>query len=243
MFTTTGRCMLWLGVIMLAAAGCYGANPGDAAAQGVCADDGGSFPKACTKEIRIYNNTPGPIWAVLQGSIQLTDALNCTVAAKGGGDVWLQAALGKTNDCFAVKNDYYAFIGPLSGLPKGTFASVKVPWWSKRTQGAPDRYIDWWRAGRVVIFDDPKALTEVYNKGKGSPVAFAAGSPRPVCNKDITGNACDGLKIFQVTSGTGIDAHLPFQLNEFTFADVAKVTDNGTKGGNFIDFNQGYNVS
>jgi len=242
--TITGRRMMRLALFLLAVAGCYGANVGHAAAQAVCADDGTPFPKACTKEIRIYNNTAGPIWAVLQGSIQLTDALGCTVAGKGGGDVWLQAALGKSNDCFTVKNDYYAFINPTGGIPKGGFASIKLPWWSKRTATAPDRYIDWWRGGRVILFDDQKALNEIYNKLKGNPqVAFAAGSPKPLCNKAKTDSACSKLQVFQVAPGTAIDPHLPFQLNEFTFADVAKVTDNGTKGGNFIDFNQGYNVS
>jgi hypothetical protein len=248
--------MSWLGLFMLVAAG-LGANPGAAIAQGVCADDGGNFPKACTKEIRIYNNTPRQIWVVLQASIQLTDAISCTVKDQGGGDVWLQVALGKTNDCFAVKSDYYAFINPGAGVPSDGFVSIKVPWWSKRKQTAApdsdtDRYIDWWRGGRVMIFDDRTALNEIYNKLNVNPVvAFVDGSPKPSCNNDMTGNACNGLRIFRVPSGVGIDPHLPFQLNEFTFADVCKVTADGTfepvcqkanpKG--FIDFNQNYNVS
>src|SRR5262249_948135 len=145
--------------------------------------------------------------------------------------------------CFAIKNDYYAFINPGAGIATNSFISIKVPWWSKRTASAPDRYIDWWRAGRVIIFDDKKALQETLQKVNVNPeVDFAAGSPKPAC-RDMAGNACNRLRIYQVSPGSGIAAHLPFQLNEYTFADVAKVTDNGTKGGEFLSFNQGYNVS
>ncbi len=235
------RCVIFF----LAVAVCFGATLRGAAAQGACPDTGAALPKECTKDILIYNNTDGPIWPIVQGSIQLTDALNCTKAGKGGGDVWLQAALGKADSCFAVKSDYYAFINPGVGIQKGGFVSVKVPWWSKQTATAQDRYIDWWRGGRVIIFDDKTAELEIYNKvkGKNPLVAYAAGSPKLLCDKSVTGSSCNMVQPYQVSAGTGISAHLPFQLNEYTFADVAKVTDNGMKGGDFIDFNQNYNVS
>ncbi len=221
-----------------------GATLRSAAAQGVCPDNGGTLPAECTKEIRIYNNTSGPIWPVVQGSIQTTDALNCTKAAMGGGDVWLQAALGRTNSCFTVKNDYYVFINPDLGIPKGGFAAVRVPWWSKQIASAADRYIDWWRGGRVIIFDDKTAKDEILTQVRKNPmVGYAAGSPKLLCDPSMAGNGCNRVLPYQVLPGTGISAHLPFQLNEYTFADVAKVTDNGTKGGEFIDFNQNYNVS
>jgi hypothetical protein len=235
MFTTTGR-MLRLGLFLLAAAGCYGANPAGAAKDNnVCPDNGGTFPTPCTKEIRIYNNTPGAIWPVIQASIQLTDAINCTVKDKGGGDVWLQRALGDTTQCFAVKNDYYAFVNPGVGIPANSFASISLPWWSKTT--GPDQYIDWWRAGRLMLFDDKTAQTEIYNQTKAIPAAFAGGTPKPSCKTGV----CNQLQIFRVPSGSGIDAHLPIQLNEYTFADIAPLAppDNGR----FVDFNQNYNVS
>ncbi|MEJ8571727.1 hypothetical protein [Microbaculum marinum] len=247
------RGMLWLGLFVLAAAGGVAANPGSAgAADGVCADDGGRFPRECTKEIRVYNNTARPIWIILQGSIQLTDAVSCTVKEKGGGDAWLQSALGVMDDCLAVKNDYYIFVNPSAGLGKGEFVSIDLPWWSKRTDNAPDRYIDWWRGARVIIFDDRTALKEIYDKFNDGPeIEFANGSPQPSCNKDMKDNSCNRLLIHQVSPGLGIAPHLPFQLNEFTFADVCKVTSQGEflknckeiYGGGFIDFNQNYNVS
>ena len=138
---------------------------GTANAQAPCPNTG-SLPAACTKEIRIWNNTDAPIYAVLQGVIQQTDALNCTLAAKGGGDVWLQAALGNTKNCYTVNNDYYVYINPTTGIPKNSFASISVPWWSKRTPGAPDLYVDWWRGARVYIFDDQTALNDSYSQLK-----------------------------------------------------------------------------
>ncbi|HTJ63101.1 MAG TPA: hypothetical protein VL899_04755 [Alphaproteobacteria bacterium] len=224
-------------------------SPGRAAAANatvtvatICPDDGGAFPVACTKELRIYNNTARTLWPVIQAGKQLTDALNCTLAGKGGGDVWLQAALGKTDDCFAVHHDYYAFVNPSAGILKGGFVSIKLPWWSKRAGKADDTYVDWWRGGRVILFDDKTAFQELYDGQNTKPqVLFAASSPKPRCNTAMDGNGCSVIQIFQVLKP--VDPHLPFQLNEYTFANVKKVIDNGTKGGDFIDFNQGYNVS
>lgn len=217
--------------------------PARAADPPPCPDTGGAFPAACTKEIRVWNNTGDTIYVMLQGSIQKTDALGCTVAAKGGGDVWLQAALGETSQCLAVNHDYYIYVNPINGIPNGGFTSVNLPWWSKRTAGSDDSYIDWWRAGRILIFDDKVALNESFQQLKDNPeVAFAAGSPVPKC-KNVADNACNNLKIFQATPEATIGTNTPFQLNEFTFANVTKVTDNGTKGGVFLDTNQGYNVS
>jgi len=218
---------------------------GNANAQGACPDDG-KVRAACTKELRIWNNTDSTIYAVLQGSKQLTDALNCTLADKGGGDVWLQAALGDTKDCHRVNNTYFAYINPRVGIPPNSFVSVNVPWWSKRKPGAPDLYIDWWRGARVFIFDDQNALNDSYRILKKTPqVEMATNSPVVACNRKAEGNTCrpGQLEIYQVTQEAEIAATTPFQLNEFTFADVTAVTDNGTAGGAFVDFNQNYNVS
>jgi hypothetical protein len=115
------------------------------AATGPCPNDGSTLQPDCTKEIRIWNNMDGPIYVVLQGSIELQPARNCPVTNKpgSGGDVWLQAAFGDYTKCYAVTNAYYAFVNPKSGIAKNSFASISVPWWSKTRPGAPDLYIDW----------------------------------------------------------------------------------------------------
>ncbi len=240
---SAGNRVVRLVLCLIVAAVFYGAVLEKASAAEICPDNGQALPATCTKEIRIYNNTAGPLWAVVQGSIQETDALNCTKADKGGGDVWLQAALGKTDSCLKIAHDYYIFTNPAGGIPKGGFISIQLPWWSKQTTAA-DKYIDWWRGGRVLMFDDKTAFEEAFKEQSARPqVDFAAGSAKPHCTTGMAGNTCATIQTYQVKTGTAIDTHLPYQLNEYTFADVAAVTDNGTKGGGFIDFYQNYNVS
>jgi hypothetical protein len=210
-----------------------------------CPDNGRKLQADCTKEIQIWNNTGRTIYAILQASIQTTDALKCPKATKGGGDVWLQAALGNTTSCHKVNHDYYAYINPTTGIPHEGFAALSVPWWSKRLPDAPDLYIDWWRGARIVIFDDQTALDDSYSLLKNTgQVKTAPGSPVVSCT-NLANNEClpAHLQIFQVFPKAEIATKTPFQLNEFTFADVSAVTDNGNAGGKFIDFNQNYNVS
>jgi hypothetical protein len=159
--------------------------------------------------------------------------------------VWLQAALGDNSKCYPVKNDYYVYINPTTGIPKNSVASVNLPWWSKTVAPTPDLYVDWWRGGRIIIFDDQTALNDSYLQLQGTPqVKFATGSPRVSC-KSVAGNKClpGQLQIFQVPAAAEIATKSPAQLNEFTFADVKAVTGGGTSGGEFLDLNQGYNVS
>jgi hypothetical protein len=206
-----------------------------------------TLPPNCTKEIRILNNTENTIYVVLQGVIQLTNAVDCPkTSPTTGGDVWLQAAFGDYGKCWAVTHDYYVYINPTSGIKKDEFASFSVPWWSKRPADAPDLYVDWWRGGRVYVFDDQTALKDSYaNFTQKDLATFAPGSPVVSCTA-ATGNAClsGELKIYEVTAGgkQNIAKHSPFQLNEFTFADVHPI-DGGPDSAKFTDFNQGYNVS
>lgn len=200
----------------------------------------------CYKEIRIVNNTNGPIYAIIQGSIQLTEAMNgCT------GDVWLQRALANPTKCFPVKSDYYVYVNPKTGIKKGETASVLLPWWTKLDQvkdkGA-DEYVDWWRGARIYIFDDQTALNDSYtfNSGKqGKQVFSVAGNgPSPKCGPVGAGNKCVagelGMYRVQPTMlGSSIRSQTPFQLNEWTFANVLSVSNGGT----LIDLNVGYNVS
>lgn len=243
MVTRTDHRMLRMGLLALMATA---ASAGGASAEikSPCVDNGGKFPAACTKEIRIWNNTSGTIYPLLQASRQDTEAMNCP-ASKGGGDIWLQRALNDTSKCYPVTKDYYAYVNPTSGIPPGGFASVSLPWWSKRAPGGPDVYIDWWRAGRLFLFDDQVALNDSYALLKNRPqVAFAKGSPMVACNSAIpkigtVQNACKQLQVFQVTDAAAIGTQTPYQLNEFTFASV----DSVGKGGALQNLNQNYNVS
>ena len=202
-------------------------------------------PAGCTKEIRIWNNTDHQVYVILQASIQLQIALgNCP-----RGDVWLQRALADTTKCYPVKNDYQVYVNPKTGIAPGGFVSLNVPWWSRARLGAADRYVDWWRAGRVIVFDDQTALNDSYKEAqKTSPVSFATAGV--TCKgKTIAGirDSCipQELQIYLVapSSLAEVNAQTPFQLNEYTFADVGEVKDGGASGGKLFSLNQNYNVS
>jgi hypothetical protein len=198
-------------------------------------------PAGCTKEIRIWNNLGEghKIYVVWQGSKQLQVAIGCSE-----GDVWLQRALNDTTKCYPVKNTYLVFINPITGVENGKFVSINVPWWSRNTPDSnpdADQYIDWWRAGRIYIFDDQVALNDSY-ADPGKTLAQLA-TPGPTCNT-IAENTCipGELEIYKVPDGSSalIGDHTPFQLNEVTFADVGSVP---VTGGKFISLNLNYNVS
>ena len=213
---------------------------GALAQDGACPDDG-KTRRECTKEIRLWNNTPNTLYIVLQAGKQAHEAINCTVADKGGGDIWLQRALGDTSQCFKVTQDYHVYVNPETGIPPNSFVSVNLPWWSKRRPNAPDTYIDWWRGGRVVIFDDKAALDVTYGQLKGKPqVQLTAQSPVVACN-NVPNNTCKTaeLQVYQVPPEAQIAQSTPFQLTEFTFASIDPIED----GGKFNSFNQNYNVS
>jgi hypothetical protein len=242
MLTGSGPRALWFALFLLMAAGCYMGMIGSAAAAAQCPDNndkGQSWRADCTKEVRIVNNTPGTIYVILQASKQGFPALKCPV-----GDLWLQNALGKFNQCFPVKNDYYVFINPGPGLAKGETLSINVPFWSKRATGAADTYVDWWRGARVFIFDDKVALNDAFAKLQGKPqVAFDGNSPRVVCKAGFPDNACRGIATWEVTADAALGAQTPYQLNEFTFGNANPLKDNNTAGGEWTAFNQNYNVS
>jgi hypothetical protein len=208
-----------------------------------CPDTGSPMPPRCYKEVRILNNTSGKIYVVLQGSIIKQAAIG---TCPQGGDVWLQRALGIVNQCLPVKHNYHIYINPTTGIDKGQVASIKLPWWSKRRPVNPpsDTYVDWWRSGRLYIFDDPKALADIYDKERGTPqVAFAANSPVPECRKGMPSNVCSTVQIWQVKPIAELGTQTPAQLNEYTFASVLGPDPKPALNFKFVNFNQNYNVS
>jgi hypothetical protein len=208
-----------------------------------CPDSGGAMPAQCSKEVRILNNTNDKIYVVLQGSIIAQAALG---DCPQGGDVWLQRALGIVSQCLPVKHDYHIYINPTTGIDKGQVASIQLPWWSKRqpTDPAGDIYVDWWRSGRLYIFDDPNALNDIYGKEKDTPqVAFAATSPMPVCRKETPNNVCNSVQIWEVKPEAELGTQTPAQLNEYTFASVNGPDPDPDRNFAFVNFNQNYNVS
>ena len=147
--TTFSRDMMH---VMTCASLLVGSYAGTAAAAAPCPDNGSILQANCTKEIRIWNNTPGPIYAVLVGVPQEAAALNCPFKT-GGGDVWLQAAFGDDTECYAVENTYYVFINPTTGIAAAGLAQYEDDYVADPTVRA--------LPARVVFEEDPGAAVEV----------------------------------------------------------------------------------
>lgn len=234
-----------------------------AAATSIQAPDCAHGDPKCFKEIRIVNNLPTTMYAVVQASIITQPALNSENGPCPIGDPWLQRALQATptspiTGCYPVRNSYYVYLNPRTGIPPGGTLSIQLPWWLK-TNGDPavDPYIDFWNAGRIYFYDDKKSFDDSYivnttnvkvyntltngsNKLKFDPTP---GLPRVSCTS-VAGNVCDSNQTVIAAVNPGIPGSTIgppsfYQLNEYTFADVTKPAD----GGFLLDLNQNYNVS
>jgi hypothetical protein len=182
--------------------------------------------KDCQKVITIYNNTDTPIFVVIQ-------------AGQQNPDPWLQAYFGrkadpKTGVPYAETHYSRAYINPANGIKPGEQVSVTVPWWSELIPSDKDHYTDWYNGGRIVVFDTKRALDAALEKDKESgELSVTDDSPKVSC-KDCE----QPLTIYKPTEAIGAK-EIPFQLVEYTFAQV------GTTGPLPVieGLNVGYNTS
>ena len=177
--------------------------------------------KDCSKVITFYNNNPTAsgvrIFPVIQAGIQ-------------NPDPWLQALFNDNTKTYAETHYSRAYINPVNGIPPGGHVSVTVPWYSKLANDV-DQYADWYNGCRVYFFDSVEALSAAHAADKNSPLSVTAGSPVVSC-----ANCAEPVAIFKDT--LAIPPNIPFQLVEYTFADI------DTVGKPFIrDLNVGYNIS
>jgi hypothetical protein len=174
--------------------------------------------KDCSKVVTFYNNTSGPIFPVIQAGIQ-------------NPDPWLQALFNDNTKTYAETHYSRVYINPVNGIPKGGHVSVTVPWYSK-LMGDTDTYADWFNGGRLILFDSADALSKAHEADKNNPLIVTGDSPVFTCD-----NCEQPLTLYKDTLAVD-DTIIPFQLMEYTFADV------DTTGKPFIiDLNVGYNVS
>ena len=175
--------------------------------------------KDCQKVVTIYNNTAGPIFAVIQAGVQ-------------NPDPWLQALFNNNRQSYAETHLSRAYVNPENGIAPHTHVSVTVPWYSK-LQNDPDTYVDWYNGCRIYFFDTKAALDAAHEADKNNRLSFTPDSPRVSCAD------CEKpLTIFSDIRGYD-DTKVPFQLMEYTFASV------GTNKPQpyIINLNVGYNVS
>jgi hypothetical protein len=177
--------------------------------------------KDCSKVVTIYNNNPTAsgvtIFPVIQAGIQSPDP-------------WLQALFNDNTKTYAETHYSRAYVNPVNGIPPGGHVSVTVPWYSKLTNDV-DQYADWYNGCRIYFFDSADALKAAHKADKDSPLSVTADSPVVSC-----ANCAEAVAIFKDT--LAFPTNIPFQLVEYTFADI------DTVGKPFIrDLNVGYNIS
>ena len=181
-----------------------------------------AMPASCTKVVTFYNNGPTAIYPVIQAGIQ-------------NPDPWLQALFHDISNSYAETHYSRVYINPVHGSPPGGAVSVTVPWYTRLNASAnnTDLYADWRNGGRISLFDNPIVLTDEYTIDKANPLSVARGSPVVSCP------ACEQPLIIY-SSTAAYPPNVPFQLLEYTFADVG-TPDNGAPF--VIDLNVGYNIS
>ena len=187
--------------------------------------DSPSPRKVQAKIVNIKNNSGVPIYVVLETPKQdILDENNRP------HDRWLQAEFQPTKGTYASTYLYRAYVNPQNGIPKDGSVSVTLPFYtqleSKPCPNKPDQYINWWRALRIYVYDDPGAIKHAYdtdtNTANAVPISRFAPSAAPV----PTCTACFApLVVYRIQTGSdkhGLSLPLidPSQLLEFTFATV-----------------------
>jgi hypothetical protein len=199
------------------------------------------LPPNPTKEIRIYNNTNGPIFVLIQIPIR----------PKPDYDTWMQAQFKvsdwgpswNTERRFNMTKLYRAYIevgrNP-SGLlektygiaPLGQFVKITVPFYTQLRKVSKDdlgkiddQFINWWNAGRVYMFDTEAGYhsAKAFNTDNKSipggglppaPVSPLTGAVTPTCTSS-DGKEC---KVVLIEYAANPSFNIPFELAEYTFA-------------------------
>ena len=165
-----------------------------------------AYAQVPNKTIAIYNNSNEIIYPVLETPII-------------GVDLWLQAEFATTNtaqDLYPHTEIYRVYINPSGGVAPNSSVTINVPFYSQLVSNPSpslnNQYINWWNGGRIYIYDDPAALTAAYNQDKSNLVSPV--TPGVSCQS----SSCEPLNIFSSTAGLPLND--PYQLTEYTFANI-----------------------
>jgi len=178
-----------------------------------------------TKTIQIYNNTDEIIYPILETPMLAVD-------------MWLQAAFGEKNishNLYASNRIYRVYINPNNGILPHTSVTLNVPFYSQLTQNPipslPNQYINWWNGIRIYLYDDKTALNNVYNQDKVNIISPL--TPGISCQ-----GSCESLVIFP--SDHGLPLNDPYQLVEYTWANLNIQTIPYQIFTNFVDYDLSY---
>jgi hypothetical protein len=177
------------------------------------------------KIVKIKNNSGVPIYVVLETAKQ--DILD---ENKRPHDRWLQAEFQPTKGTYASTYLYRA-VRESPEWDRGRRVGVRDPsvLYAARVEAMseqPDQYIDWWRALRIYVYDDPGAIKHAYdtdtNPANAVPISKFAPSaaPVPTCPACFAPLVVYRIKTGGDKHGVSLPSIDPSQLLEFTFATV-----------------------
>lgn len=180
----------------------------------LCLSVGAYATNLPTKTLALFNNSQATIYPVIEAPILPIDP-------------WMQALFQVTDlayNPYPTTRMYRAYLNPTTGgIPPGGSATVTVPFYSSLTQNpsggsSNDQYVDWWNGMRVYLYDNAAALQRVYNIDVQHPVTLYSNGL--ACE---SGSVCKGtLPVY--ASNVGIPLNDPYQLTEYTFANVITST-------------------
>ena len=165
-----------------------------------------------SKILAFYNNSTETIYPIIEAPILIVDP-------------WLQAQFSISAPNLATyqfqdTKIHRAYVNGTNGILPGESAIVEVPFYSELVfspsgGNVADQYVDWWNAMRVFLYDVQANLITQYNNDSANLVTLY--TPGPSC---ISG--CTSVDVF--SSATGLPLNDPYQLTEYTFADVVTST-------------------
>ena len=136
-------------LLVLAAAG---AAQGQTVAQCVAKENPAlPFYGIKTKKIRIFNNSPSTLWAVI-------------LRARAPFDEWMvglcQLGKGTENIKFPTTLDYRLYVGGIDGIGPSQAVEVTVPWYTRLkdnpTGMGNDEFIDWFNGCLLYTSPSPR---------------------------------------------------------------------------------------
>ncbi len=172
-------------------------------------------PPPPTKEFRIYNNyKQGPIYAVIS-------------TPKQHKDEWIQAALQVPAADLKKRhygNDrvYRIYVNPTTGgIAQGESVVLTVPLYTQilatDTGLVQDEFVNWWKGGRVGLYDVPAAIERDYDKDLANPTTPIDGAALVTCKSGCH----EPLAIFQSAPGKGdLPSNDPAQLTEYSLGGI-----------------------
>lgn len=248
----------WPAAVIGAAALLLSSGPLGQAADAPAGKKAKDDPPPAMMTIQIFNSSSNyNIYPVIEGG--------GAVGAKGTDD-WLQAYFGTTKadintNTYPRAQTYRIFINPAKdGIPPNTGVTFSLPLLTqvdttvKVDPTKPDQYVNWWKGGRIYIYDapvaskaPPAALLAMLSRSSQSALKNFDKKNSPTCIKQTDTPTCPDNPVYTVYVDTGgsFKNNQPSQVTEYT---LGAVIPTGAKGDNspyysLNTFNVDYDVS